>query len=48
MRAGFADPEIRHIKVGAPRYRRLFLMVAGFDAIRVAITRPAADAAASQ
>ena len=47
-RAGFADPEIRHIKVGGPRYSRLFLKAAGFDTIRVAIARPAGEAAASQ
>ena len=46
-RGGFADPEIRHIKVGGPRYRRLFLMATGFETIRVAIARPAGDAAAS-
>ena len=41
--AGFADPEIRHIKVGGPRYSRLFMTATGFDTIRVAIARPAAS-----
>ncbi len=47
-RAGFADPEIRHIKACEARYRRLFLKAAGFDTIRVAIAHPAADATATQ
>lgn len=46
-KAGFAEPEIRHIRVGGPLHRCVFMKAAGFDTIRVAIARPAADAAAS-
>ena len=43
-KAGFADPEIRDIKVGGPPCRRVFVKAAGFDAVRVAIAHPAAAA----
>ena len=47
VQAGFADPEIRHIKVGGPRYSRVIRKSVGFDTIRVALAHPAADAQAS-
>ena len=46
--AGFLDPEIRPVKVGGPLVRRIDLTLFGFDTIRVAIARPAGDAAAPQ
>jgi hypothetical protein len=44
--AGPLDPDIRPVKVGGPLVSRLDVTLFGFDTIRMANARPAADAAA--